>query len=68
MRMFGEEVTINRRCLLTLSGAKIQAVLITPKPKKTMLHDVMEREFVNRFNESQLNAVNKCVAAHIMRN
>lgn len=69
MRFFGEETTISRRCLITLNGgAKVQAVLTIPKPKKPMFPEKMEREFIKAFNESQPNAVNKVVAVHIMRN
>lgn len=65
--MFGEMIT--RRCLLTLDGgAKIQAVLTIPKPKKPIFPEKMERQFINSFNESQPNAVHKVIKCHIMRN
>ena len=60
---------ITRRCLLTLDGgAKIQAVLIIPKPIKPIFPKEMERQFIKSFNESQPNAVHKVVKCHIMRN
>lgn len=39
-----------------------------PKPKKAMFPEEMERKFVESFNESQPNAVNKAVSVHILRN
>ena len=63
--MFGIE-QITRRCLLTLSdGSKIQAVLALAKP---IFPKEMERQFIESFNESQPNMVNKVVKCHIMRN
>ena len=60
---------ISRRCLLTLDGgAKIQAVLTTPKPTKPIFPEEMERQFIKSFNESQPNAVHKVIKCHIMRN
>ena len=65
--MFGEMIT--RRCLLTLDGgAKIQAVLTMPKPTKPIFPKVMERQLIKSINESQPNAVHKCIKCHIMRN
>ena len=66
--MFGQEI-ITRRCLLTLEGGyRIQATLSMPRPKNAMFPEVMEREFIKRFNESQPYAENKVVKCHIMRN
>ena len=60
---------ITRRCLLTLSdGSKIQAVLALAKPTKPIFPKEMERQFIESFNESQPNMVNKVVKCHIMRN
>ena len=60
---------ISRRCLLTLDGgAKIQAVLTIPKPTKPIFPKEMERQFIESFNESQPNMVNKVIKCHIMRN
>lgn len=60
---------ISRRCLLTFDGgAKIQAVLTIPKPKKPIFPEEMECQFVKQFNESQPNMVHKVVKCHIMRN
>ena len=65
--MLGEMIT--RRCMLTLDGgAKIQAVLTIPKPRKPIFLNEMERQFIKSFNESQPNAVHKVVKCHIMRN
>lgn len=49
-------------------GHKVVGTLSMPKPKKAMFSDEMERNFVKSFNESQPNAVNKAVSAHILRN
>lgn len=49
-------------------GYKIQAILSMPKPKKAMFPEVMEREFIKKFNDSQPYAQNKVVKCHIMRN
>lgn len=60
---------ISRRCLLTLDGgAKIQAVLTIPKPKKPIFPKEMERHIMDEFNESQPNMVHKVIKCHIMRN
>lgn len=65
--MLFEQIT--RRCLLTLDGgAKIQATITMPKPKKPIFLKEMERQFIKSFNESQPNAVHKVVKCHIMRN
>lgn len=66
--MFGEE-TITRKCVITLmEGYKVVGTLSMPKPKKAMFPDEMERKFVESFNDSQPNAVNKAVSVHILRN
>lgn len=60
---------ISRRCLLTFDGgAKIQAVLTIPKPKKPIFPEEMERHIMDEFNKSQPNAVHKVIKCHIMRN
>ena len=60
---------ITRRCLLTLDGgAKIQAVLIMPKPTKPIFPKEMECQIINSFNESQPDMVHKVIKCHIMRN
>jgi hypothetical protein len=66
--MFGIE-EISRRCLMTLSdGSKIQATITIPKPTKPIFPEQMERQFIENFNNSQPNLVNKVVKCHIMRN
>lgn len=66
--MFGIEQE-SRRAILTLEGGtKIQATLYFPKPSKPMFPEEMERRFVESFNKSQPNAVNKVVKCHLMRN
>lgn len=66
--MFGEE-TITRKCVITLMGGyKVVGTLSMPNPKKAMFLDEMECKFVESFNESQPNAVNKAVSVHILRN
>lgn len=66
--MFGiEEIT--RRCLITLSDAsKIQATITIPKPTKSIFPYQIERQFIEIFNESFTNMVNKAIKCHIMRN
>ena len=60
---------ISRRCLLTFDGgAKIQADLTIPKPKKPIFPEEMERHIMDEFNKSQPNAVQKVIKCHIMRN
>ena len=60
---------ITRRCLLTFSdGSKIQGILTIPKPTKPIFPKEMERQFIESFNKSQPNMVNKVVKCHILRN
>lgn len=60
---------ISRRCLLTFDGgAKIQAVLTIPKPKKPIFPEEMERSIIDEFNKSQPIAAPKVIKCHIMRN
>lgn len=66
--MFGIE-EISRRYLITLSdGSKIQATITIPKPTKPIFPEQMERQFIEIFNESFTNMVNKAIKCHIMRN
>lgn len=66
--MFREEI-ITRKCVITLRGGyKVVGTLSMPKPKKAMFSEEMERKFIESFNESQPNAVNKAVNVHILRN
>lgn len=66
--MFGIE-QMSRRCLIELSdGSKILAILTIPKPTKPIFPEKMEREFIESFNKSQPNMVNKVVKFHVMRN
>ena len=55
-------------CLRLMGGAKIQAVLTIPKPKKPIFPEEMERHIMDEFNKSQPNAVHKVIKCHIMRN
>ena len=60
---------IKRKCLLTLEGGyQKQAVLTIPKPTKPIFPKEMERKFIESFNKSQPNMVNKVVKCHVMRN
>ena len=66
--MFGIE-QMSRRCLIGLSdGSKILDILTIPKPTKPIFPEKMEREFIESFNKSQPNMVNKVVKCHVMRN
>lgn len=66
--MFGIE-QMSRRCLIELSdGSKILAILTIPNPTKPIFPEKMEREFIESFNKSQPNMVNKVVKCHVMRN
>lgn len=66
--MFGIE-QMSRRCLIELQdGSKILAILTIPKPTKPIFPEKMEREFIESFNKSQPNMVNKVVKCHVMRN
>ena len=54
---------------MTLSdGSKIQATITIPKPTKPIFPEQMGRQFIENFNNSQPNLVNKVVKCHIMRN
>ena len=55
-------------CDYAYGGHKVVGTLSIPKPKKAMFHEEMERNFINSFNESQPNEVNKAVSVHILRN
>ena len=66
--MFGTE-QMSRRYLIELSdGSKILAILTIPKPTKPIFPEKMKREFIESFNKSQPNMVNKVVKCHVMRN
>ena len=66
--MFGIE-QMSRRCLIELSdGSKILAILTIQKTTKPIFHYKMERDFIESFNKSQPNMVNKVVKCHVMRN
>ena len=66
--MFGTE-QMSRRCLIELSdGSKILAILTIPKPTKPIFPEKMKREFIESFNKSQPNMINKVVKCHVMRN
>ena len=66
--MFGIE-QMSRRCLIELSdGSKILSILTIQKPTKPIFHYKMERDFIESFNKSQPNMVNKVVKCHVMRN
>lgn len=63
------ELVITRHCVLKLSdGSRVPAELTIPKSSKPMFMEEIEREFVEKFNASQPNMVNKVVGVHIMRN
>ena len=49
-------------------GSKILSILTIPKPTKPIFHYKMERDFIESFNKSQPNMVNKVVKCHVMRN
>lgn len=49
-------------------GSKILAILTIPKPTKPIFPEKMKRDFIESFNKSQPNMVNKVVKCHVMRN
>lgn len=54
---------------MTLSdGSKIQATITIPKTTKPIFPKQVERQFIEIFNESFTNMVNKAIKCHIMRN
>lgn len=54
---------------MTLSdGSKIQATITIPKPTKPIFPEQMERQFIEIFNESFTNMVNKAIKCNIMMN
>lgn len=64
-----DKLFIERKVILTLDNdAKIEAVVTLPSPRKAMLHEEMEKKFVEDFNKAQPYAVHKLVKVHIMRN
>lgn len=64
-----DKLFIERKAILTLdNGAKKEAVITMPSPRKAMLYEEIEKKFVENFNKAQLHAVHKLVKVHIMRN
>lgn len=64
-----DKLFIERKAILTLyNGAKIEAVVTMPSPRKAMFHGEIEKKFVENFNKAQPHAVHKLVKVHIMRN
>ena len=64
-----DKLFIERKAILTLyNGAKIEADITIPSPRKEMFHEEMEKKFVENFNKAQPYAVHKLVKVHIMRN
>lgn len=64
-----DKLFIERKAILTLdNGAKIEAVVTMPSPRKAMFHEEMEKKFVEDFNKAQPYVVHKLVKVHIMRN
>lgn len=60
-----DKLFIERKAILTLdNGAKIEAVVTMPSPRKAMFHEEIEKKFVENFT----HAVHKLVKVHIMRN
>lgn len=60
-----DKLFIERNAILTIdNGAKIEAVVTMPSPRKAMFHEEIEKKFV----ENQPHAVHKLVKVHIMRN
>lgn len=66
--MFGFEQMSRRRLIELSDGSKFLAILTIPKPTKPIFPEKMKREFIESFNKSQPNKVNKVVKCHIMRN
>lgn len=55
-----DKLFIERKAILTLNnGAKIEAVVTMPSPRKAMFHEEMEKKFVEDFNKAQPYAVHK---------
>lgn len=64
-----DKLFIERKAILTLdNGAKIEAVITMPSPRKAMFHEEIQKKFVEDFNMAQPYAVHKLVKVHIMRN
>lgn len=64
-----DKLFIKRKAILTLdNGAKIEADVTMPSPRKAMFYEGIEKKFVEDFNKSQPHAVHKLVKVHIMRN
>lgn len=55
-----DKLFIERKAILTLdNGAKIEAVVTMPSPRKAMFHEEFEKKFVEDFNKAQPYAVHK---------
>lgn len=64
-----DKLFIERKAILTLyNGAKIEADITMPSPRKAMFHEEMEKKLVENFNKAQPHVVHKLVKVHIMRN
>lgn len=64
-----DKLFIKRKVILTLdNGAKIEADVTMPSPRKALLYEEIEKKLVEDFNKSQPYAVHKLVKVHIMRN
>lgn len=64
-----DKLFIERKTILTIdNGAKIEADITMPSPRKAMFYEEMEKKFVENFNKAQPHAVHKLVKVHIMRN
>lgn len=64
------EEMISRGCVLTFdNGEKMQArMYYKKKNKRPVTMKELERELVDKFNNSQPNLVHKVVKCHLMRN
>lgn len=64
-----DKLFIERKAILTLdNGAKKEATITMPSPRKAMFYEEIEKKFVENFNKAQPYAVHKLVKVHIMRN
>ncbi len=63
------ELQIERNAIITFSnGSKIKATFFLPLSNKGISMKDLEKELVEKVNQSQPNMVNKVIDIHLMRN
>lgn len=66
--MFGAK-TIERKAICTLdNGDRVRITFYVNPQRGVAFREVLERELVKKFNESQPNMVHKLTKVHLMRN